>query len=42
MNYLGDRGILEIRVLDQGIGIAEDALKRLKDFKPYIQADKTI
>ena len=35
-----EKGVVEIRVRDSGIGISEEGLKKL--FKPYMQADKNI
>lgn len=42
LNYQNyqDKGVVEIKVRDSGIGITEDGLKKL--FKPYMQADKNI
>lgn len=40
MNTLPEKGILEVRVVDSGIGISEEGIKKL--FKPFNQADKSI
>ncbi len=40
VNQYGERGVLEVKVVDSGIGISKDTLSKL--FKPFIQADKTI
>jgi signal transduction histidine kinase len=40
MNLCQEKGIVEIKVRDSGIGISEEGLKKL--FKPYMQADKSI
>lgn len=34
MNLFSEKGVLELKVVDSGIGISEEGLKKL--FKPFI------